>query len=350
MAEQILSQNEIDALLSAVNEGELELDDGIVEAEEELAPVVKYDLLSQDRIIRGRMPTLDIINDRFARQFRITLSNSLRKIVQVNVESTSLMKYGEFLNYLPIPSCLNLLKFHPLRGSCIMAFESKLIFAFLNNWFGGATNPQERIETRDFTAIELMVVKKVIGLLLEDLHKAWQPVFAIEGEYIRTETNPQFLAVVAPSDVVVLTSFEIEIDGLRGSIQFVIPYNTIEPIRQHLSRGIGSDSDAEDNAWRSLISESLLDVNVNNSVVLGTSKVHIRQLLDLKPGDVLTLDRNQTDVLDMFVEQAHKFNVNPMERAGHLAAKVKSSVAIRQPPKAEEVMKLSDMMDRDDED
>jgi flagellar motor switch protein FliM len=350
VAEQILSQNEIDALLSAVNEGELELDDGIVEAEEELAPVVKYDLLSQDRIIRGRMPTLDIINDRFARQFRITLSNSLRKIVQVNVESTSLMKYGEFLNYLPIPSCLNLLKFHPLRGSCIMAFESKLIFAFLNNWFGGATNPQERIETRDFTAIELMIVKKVIALLLEDLHKAWQPVFAIEGEYIRTETNPQFLAVVAPSDVVVLTSFEIEIDGLRGSIQFVIPYNTIEPIRQHLSRGIGSDSDAEDNAWRSLISESLLDVNVNNSVVLGTSKVHIRQLLDLKPGDVLTLDRNQTDVLDMFVEQAHKFNVNPMERAGHLAAKVKSSVAIRLPPKAEEVMKLSDMMDRDDDD
>jgi flagellar motor switch protein FliM len=350
VAEQILSQNEIDALLSAVNEGELELDDGIVEAEEELAPVVKYDLLSQDRIIRGRMPTLDIINDRFARQFRITLSNSLRKIVQVNVESTSLMKYGEFLNYLPIPSCLNLLKFHPLRGSCIMAFESKLIFAFLNNWFGGATNPQERIETRDFTAIELMIVKKVIALLLEDLHKAWQPVFAIEGEYIRTETNPQFLAVVAPSDVVVLTSFEIEIDGLRGSIQFVIPYNTIEPIRQHLSRGIGSDSDAEDNAWRSLISESLLDVNVNNSVVLGTSKVRIRQLLDLKPGDVLTLDRNQADVLDMFVEQAHKFNVNPMERAGHLAAKVKSSVAIRLPPKAEEVMKLSDMMDRDDED
>lgn len=349
MAEQILSQNEIDALLSAVNEGELELDDGIVEAEEELAPVVKYDLLSQDRIIRGRMPTLDIINDRFARQFRITLSNSLRKIVQVNVESTSLMKYGEFLNYLPIPSCLNLLKFHPLRGSCIMAFESKLIFAFLNNWFGGATNPQERIETRDFTAIELMIVKKVIALLLEDLHKAWQPVFPIEGEYIRTETNPQFLAVVAPSDVVVLTSFEIEIDGLRGSIQFVIPYNTIEPIRQHLSRGIGSDSDAEDNAWRSLISESLLDVHVHNKVVLGKTKLKIRQLLDLKPGDVLTLDRNQTDLLDMFVEQAHKFNVNPMERAGHLAAQVKSSVAIRLPPKNEELMRLSDMMGTDDE-
>ena len=339
MAEQILSQNEIDALLSAVNEGELELDDGIVEAEEELAPVVKYDLLSQDRIIRGRMPTLDIINDRFARQFRITLSNSLRKIVQVNVESTSLMKYGEFLNYLPIPSCLNLLKFH-LTCSCIMAFESKLIFAFLNNWFGGATNPQERIETRDFTAIELMIVKKVIALLLEDLHKAWQPVFPIEGEYIRTETNPQFLAVVAPSDVVVLTSFEIEIDGLRGSIQFVIPYNTIEPIRQHLSRGIGSDSDAEDNAWRSLISESLLDVHVQNSG-LRKDESQIRQLLDLKPGDVLTPDRNQTDLLDMFVEQAHKFNINPMERAGHLAAEVKSSVAFVYHPKVV-FMKLSD--------
>ena len=343
MAEQILSQNEIDALLSAVNEGELELDDGEFEIDEDLAAVVKYDLLSQDRIIRGRMPTLDIINDRFARQFRITLSNSLRKIVQVNVESTSLMKYGEFLNYLPIPSCLNLLKFHPLRGSCIMAFESKLIFAFLNNWFGGATNPQERIETRDFTAIELMIVKKVINLLLEDLHRAWAPVFPIEGEYIRTEVNPQFLAVVAPSDVVVLTSFEIEIDGLRGSIQFVIPYNTIEPIRQHLSRGIGSDSDADDNAWRSLISESLLDVPVTNTVLLGTTRLKIRQLLDLNPGDVLTLNRNQTDPLNMLIEATHKFNVSPMEKAGHLAAKVHSNVEIREPPSRDEAIKLADL-------
>ena len=319
MAEQILSQNEIDALLAAVNEGDLDIDGGQDDAERALdttSVAVKYDLLSQDRIIRGRMPTLDIINDRFARQFRITLSNSMRKIVQVNVESTSLMKYGEFLNYLPIPSCLNLMKFNPLRGSCILAIESKLIFAFLNNWFGGATNAQERIESRDFTAIEIMVVKKVIGLLLDDLQDAWSPVFPIEGQYIRTEVNPQFLAVVAPSDVVVLTSFEIELDGLRGSVQLVIPYSSIEPIRQHLSRGIGSDSEGEDRAWRELIRESLYDVAARSSVMLGKTSITIRDLIELSVGDVITLDRGKNDSLDLFVEDAHKFEVRPLEAFG----------------------------------
>jgi len=252
MTEQILSQNEIDALLAAVNDGELDLEEEKKEGEEveeAAAAAVKYDLLSQDRIIRGRMPTLDIINDRFARQFRITLSNSLRKILQVNVESTSLMKYGEFLNYLPIPSCLNIVRFHPLRGSCILAVETKLVFAFLNNWFGGSTNAQERVEGRDFTSIELMIVRKVVTLVMDDLERAWQPVFPIRGEYVRTEINPQFLAVVAPSDVVVLTSFEIEIDNMRGTVQVVIPYSTVEPIRGHLSSGIQSEGSGEDTSW-----------------------------------------------------------------------------------------------------
>jgi flagellar motor switch protein FliM len=335
MAEQILSQNEIDALLAAVNEGELELDDEEESRDrgmEAAAFAVKYDLLSQDRIIRGRMPTLDIINDRFARQFRITLSNSLRKIVQVNVESTSLMKYGEFLNYLPIPSCLNLMKLNPLRGSSILAVESKLIYAFLNNWFGGATNAQERIESRDFTAIELMVVRRVIEFLTTQLELAWAPVHPIQCEYIRTEVNPQFLAVIAPSDVVVLTSYEIEIDGLRGSVQLVIPYSSIEPIRQHLSRGIGADAEGDDNAWRTLLTESLNDIYTKNSVILGRTRITIRDLVKLTPGDIITLGKNRSDSLDLLVQDARKFEVLPMERAGYLAAKIVADVPVRVAP------------------
>ena len=352
MAEQILSQNEIDALLAAVNEGDLEFEDedGGEDARSAAAAVaVKYDLLSQDRIIRGRMPTLDIIYDRFARQFRITLSNSLRKIVQVNVESTSLMKYGEFLNYLPIPSCLNLLRLHPLRGSCILAIESKLIYAFLNNWFGGATNPQERIESRDFTAIELMIVKKVIKLLLDEFERAWQPVYPIEGEYVRTEVNPQFLAVIAPSDVVILTSFEIELDGLRGSVQFVIPYSAVEPIRQNLSRGIGTESDSEDQTWRTLISETLHDVETAASVVLGRSVLSIRELIDLQPGDIITLDQNQGDPLDMLIQQAAKYQVSPVERAGHMAAKILNELEVRLPPDLSSNLAITDEGGLDDD-
>lgn len=352
MSEQILSQNEIDALLSAVNDGEIELDDeegGAEEPDEAAASAVKYDLLSQDRIIRGRMPTLDIINDRFARQFRITLSNSLRKILQVSVESTSLMKYGEFLNYLPIPSCLNIVRFHPLRGSCIVAVETKLIFTFLNNWFGGSTNAQERIEGRDFTSIELMIVRKVVSLLMEDLHRAWAPVFPIRGEYVRTEINPQFLAVVAPSDVVVLTSFEIEIDNLRGTVQIVIPYSTVEPIRGHLSSGIQSEGSGDDNTWGEQISEHLHGVETHASVVLGRSTITIRDLLALKPGDVITLDQPQSDPLEMFVERAHRFDVMPLEKAGHLAAEIVGEIAPKLPPERTDALpSLEDDEEEDD--
>ncbi len=323
MSEQILSQSEIDALLSAVNDGRVELEDQPAGGGGEGAAVdaTRYDLLSQDRIIRGRMPTLDIINDRFARQFRITLSNTLRKMLQVSVESTSLMKYGEFLNYLPVPSCLNIVRLQPLRGSCIVAIEARLIFAFLNNFFGGATNAQERIEGRDFTAIELMIIKKVVQLLLDDLARAWAPVHPIRGEYVRTEINPQFLAVVSPSDVVVLTSFELEMENVRGSVQLVIPYSTVEPIRQNLQSGIQSESDGHD-AWAEQIGDHLLDVPVAGQVLLGRSTIRLQELLALQPGDVITLDRNQTDALLLSVEGAPKYNVSPVEKAGQVAAQV----------------------------
>jgi len=352
MSEQILSQNEIDALLSAVNDGEIALEEAApegAEQDEAAASAVKYDLLSQDRIIRGRMPTLDIINDRFARQFRITLSNSLRKILQVGVESTSLMKYGEFLNYLPIPSCLNVVRFNPLRGSCIIAIETKLIFTFLNNWFGGSTNAQERIEGRDFTSIELMIVRKVVNLLIDDLQRAWAPVFPIRGEYVRTEINPQFLAVVAPSDVVVLTSFEIEIDNLRGTVQIVIPYSTVEPIRGHLSSGMQSEGGGDDNGWTEQISTHLEGVETRVSVVLGRATITIRDLLALKAGDVITLDQPETEALEMFVERAHKFDVSPLERAGHLAAEIVNEIEPIRPPERAALPSLDDDAGDDDD-
>ena len=252
MSEQNLSKEDIDSLLSAVDEGKI----SAAQAEKMLGDAggtgsgaIKSDLLSQDRIIRGRLPTLDIINDRFARQLRITLSNSIRKVMQVSVENTTLMKYGEFLNYLPAPSCLNIVRFQPLRGSCIVTIEAKLIYAFLNNFFGGVTNPKEKLEGRDFTAIELMIIRKLMTFVLEEYERCWQPVYQINSEYLRTETNPQFLTVVPLSDVVLVTSFEIEMENLRGMIQIVIPYSTVEPIRHDGSAGIQSEDDEVSISW-----------------------------------------------------------------------------------------------------
>ncbi len=171
-----------------------------------------------------------------------------------------------------------------------------------------------------------MIIRKLVTLLLDDLSRAWQPVYAIEGEYLRTEINPQFLAVVPPSDVVVLTSFELEMENLRGTVQVVIPYSTIEPIRQHLSSGIQAESMANDNTWYDQIGLHLRDVPVETEVLLGTSKINIRDLLALKPGDVIALDQPQTAKLRMFVAGSPKFEVTPVESAGHLAAQVVAEV------------------------
>lgn len=333
-SEQTLSQSEIDALLSVVNQGKLDLEAGGKGegGAEDDAEVVKYDLLSQDRIIRGRMPTLDIINDRFARQFRITLSNALRKMLQVTVESTSLMKYGEFLNYLPIPSCLNIVRLHPLRGLCVVVIESKLIYAFLNNFFGGATNAQEKVEGRDFTAIELMIVRKVVDLLLEDLARAWEPVYRLTGEYLRTEINPQFLAVAAPSDVVVLTSFDLEMENIRGTVQLVIPYSTVEPIRQHLASGMQAEGADADASWADQLTQHLRAVTIEATVLLGTTTITIRELLDLRVGDVLALDQDAGEPLRLQVGGREKYRVTPVARAGHIAVRVEEPVETPEPP------------------
>jgi flagellar motor switch protein FliM len=328
-----LSQSEIDALLSVVNQGKLDLE-GEGAAPRDRAEVVKYDLLSQDRIIRGRMPTLDIINDRFARQFRITLSNALRKMLQVSVESTSLMKYGEFLNYLPIPSCLNIVRLHPLRGLCVAVVEAKLIFAFLNNFFGGVTSAQEKIESRDFTAVELMIVRKVIDLFLEDLSRAWEPVYRIQGEYLRTEINPQFLAVAAPSDVVLLTSFDLEMESVRGTVQLVIPYGTIEPIRQHLSTSMQNEDGGSGESWGEQLGAHLQGAPVEAKVPLGSTTMTVRDLLELRVGDILTLDQDASAPLRLRVGGRDKFQVTPVARAGHVGVRVEQSV-----PVPEEILK-----------
>ena len=338
MSEQTLSQDDINSLLSAVDEGKI----SATQAEKMLgdstpdAGVVKYDLLSQDRIIRGRLPTLDIINDRFARLLRITLSNSIRKILQISVENTTLMKYGEFLNYLPAPSCLNIVRFQPLRGSCIITVESKLIYAFLNNFFGGITDPKEKVEGRDFTAIELMIIRKLMNLILEDYDRCWQPVYPIKGDYLRTETNPQFLTVVPLSDVVLVTSFELEMESLRGVMQVVIPYSSIEPIRHHLTSGIQTDEGEVEISWYEQIEYQLQDSEIDTDVLLGRADLTVEQMLELSVGDVLMLNQSQDQPLKLRITNTEKFLVEPVERSGVIAVRVLEP--IERPPLPEALL------------
>ena len=319
--DQVLSQSEIDALLSAFEEGGEEPDSPVMD-EPVSDQVVSFDLTSQDRIIRGRMPTLDMINDRAARYLRVSFSGLARMVISVMVESTSLMKFGEFINYLPLPSCLNIVSISPLRGSAVLAIDTSFLYAILNRMFGGSiTARQSSIEGRDFTPIELMVIQKIVDLFLDELGKAWEPVASLRPEYQRTEVNPQFVAVVSPGDVVIKTTFEVELEEVRGRLHWVMPYSSVEPIKGKLHSGLQAmDSGAQ--ASGSAIARILDRVEVELKAELGKTEMSIRDLMTLKAGQIISLDRSSDEPVLLKVEDVDKFVGEPLITGGNLAVKV----------------------------
>ena len=318
---QVLSQNEVDALLSAVSDNRIDVQDG-GESEDDQSGVVQYDLANQDRIIRGRMPTLDIIHDRFIRLFRVTLSNSLRKMANLSVNSTGPLKFSEFMNSLPLPSCLNILRLDPLRGAAVMVIESKLLYALVDSFFGGNDVPYTKIEGKDFTQIEIKIARRVVLSAIDDLEKAWEPVYPLKIGYSRTEINPQFVAVVPPSDVVISTTFDVELEKVSGTIKIVIPYATLEPIKSKLSVGFQSEQLEVDYIWIHRIKEQIMQTSVNLLVRLGFADIMVRDLLNLCPGDVIQLDTDATLPLDVLIEEVAKFKCIPGVLKGQRAVKV----------------------------
>ncbi len=306
---QVLSQSEVDALLAAVSDGDIAkgsaaggsgpVDDRVV---------VTYDLTSQDRIIRGRLPQLDVIYERFMRSFRVSLSSALRKIATLTHNSTDYLKFGEFINTLPMPTCMSVLRFNSLRGSALMVIESKLAYALVDSFFGGADRPYTKIEGKDFTPIELSIVKKVVDLAIEDLEGAWASVEKIDASFVRTEINPQFVGIVPPTDIVIASTFDVELENANGTITIVIPYATIEPIKQKLSTGFQVESDQTDKKmWTAIIRNQLLETQVNVKVQLGESEISLGELMEFKVGDIIPLDQDSTGELDVQIEGVKKF-------------------------------------------
>ncbi|MBN2694226.1 flagellar motor switch protein FliM [bacterium] len=335
--EEILSQDEISALLNAVNEGAINTETDKPPSD---GSFTQFDLTSQDRIIRGRMPALDIINDRFSRLFRITLSNSLRRLVDVSVESTSLMKFGEFLNYLPIPSCLNLIKLNPLKGAGIISIEVRLLFALLNFYFGGFHNERTKIEGRDFSPIEMNLIVKIINLIFDDLKKSWNPIYSIKWEYLRTEINPRFVTLVPPSDVVINSIFEVEVENVKGFINLVIPYSSIEPIKGFLQSSLQNEHMEIDTSWIKRIRSKLMNIPLEITAEVGRTHLSISELTELKVGDIIQLDRDANDPIDVFIEGVLKFKGIPVHTKQHYGVQIKK-VSLSQD--LEELQKLEEL-------
>jgi flagellar motor switch protein FliM len=310
---QVLSQSEVDALLAAVSEGEVAATDEGGAAGANAGPkddriVVSYDLTSQDRIIRGRLPQLDVIYEKFMRSFRVSLSSALRKIATLNHASTDFLKFGEFINTQPMPTCMSVLRFNALRGSALLVIESKLAYALVDNFFGGADRPYTKIEGKDFTAIELQIIRKVVDLAIGDLEEAWLSVEKIDCSFVRTEINPQFVGIVPPTDIVIASTFDVELENANGIITLVIPYSTIEPIKQKLASGFQIESDQTDKKlWTSTIMEQLLETEVECRVDLGETEIDVEDLMNMKAGDVISLDQDATGEFDLQIEGVRKF-------------------------------------------
>jgi flagellar motor switch protein FliM len=312
--QDLLSQDEIDALLHGV-------DDGLVQTESISEPgsVKSYDLTSQDRIVRGRMPTLEMINERFARYTRISMFNLLRRSADVAVGGVQVMKFGEYVHSLYVPTSLNLVKIKPLRGTALFILDAKLVFKLVDNFFGG-DGRHAKIEGREFTPTELRVVRIVLDQAFIDLKEAWQAIMEVNFEYINSEVNPAMANIVGPSEAIVVSTFHIELDGGGGDLHVTMPYSMIEPVREMLDAGFQSDIDDQDERWVNALKQDVLDVSVPLNATVARRQLKLRDILHMQPGDVIPVDLPEDMV--MRANGVPTFKVKLGSHKGNLALQV----------------------------
>ncbi len=300
---KILAQDEVDALLRGLSGGEIETE---TDEPGDDSGIVSFDLANQDRIIRGRMPVLEIVNDRFSRLCTNALSNALRKRVELNPLSIDMTKFGDFMRSLPVPTSINIFKMEPLRGNAIVVVDARLVFALVEGFFGGQGS-QPKIEGREFTRIEQAIVDKVIKIVLANMEESWRPVHDVSLELVRSEINPQFAAIVPPSDVVVVITFEVELETAIGSLTVCLPYATIEPIRSKLHASFQTERLEVDHVWVSRLKERLLETPVELKVNFGQARLTGNQLVKLKEGDVILLNTDTDELLQVTMAGVTKF-------------------------------------------
>lgn len=287
MSESFLSQEEVDALLEGVT-GESQKS---VEETSENGEVRSYNISSQERIVRGRMPTMEIVNERFARNMRVGLFNFIRRSPEISVGPVAVQRYSAFLRELAVPTNFNIVAIRPLRGSGLIVCEPSLVFGVIDTLYGGIGKFQTRIEGRDFSATEQRVINRLVDVITEEYKKAWKGIYPLELEYQRSEMQPQFANIATPSEIVIATSFQLEIGDISGTIHFCFPYSTLEPIRDVLYSSTQGDSIEVDRRWVNVLTREIQAAEVTLVAELATARATVEDLLALKAGDFIELNR-----------------------------------------------------------
>jgi flagellar motor switch protein FliM len=325
MSGEFLSQDEVDALLRGVSGEEESTQAGAPAAEDGTRP---YNLATQERIVRGRMPALDVINDRFVRLLRVSLFNFLRRSPEVSLLPVKVQKYSEFIRNLVVPTNLNIMAMRPLRGNTLFVFEPSLVFTVIDSMFGGDGRFRTQIEGRDFSSTEQRIIQRMLSVITEEYQKSWKPVHSVQFDYVRSEMHTQFASIATPSEVVVVSSFKIELGDSGGALHICIPYSTLEPIRDVLYSTMQGDHFEPDRRWLRMLKQQVQLADVELVAKLANVRVTIQQLLNMKVGDVLSVD--MPNRLEASVDGVPIFECEYGTSSGQYAVKVGRVLAVSQ--------------------
>lgn len=287
MVSSTLSQAEVDALFH----GDADADAAAMPEEDLASGSNAYNLGNQERIVRGRMPTMEIINERFVRNLRIGMYNLIRRTPDITVRPVQVHKYSLFLRELPVPTNFNIVTVRPLRGNALVVLDPSLVFAVIEALFGGRSKYQTRIEGREFTATELRIIRRMVHLILEEYLKAWKGIYPLQMEYQRSEMLSQFANIAAPSEIVVSTTFGLEIGNVAGNMHICIPYSTFEPIRDLLYSSTQGDSLEVDQRWVNMMTKEVQSAEVTLVAELGKTELTVAELMGLRVGDFIEFER-----------------------------------------------------------
>lgn len=319
MTDKILSQDEVDALLKGVASGEIDTEEA---KDKIIAGVRSYDFTNQERIVRGKMPGLEMINDGLARLLRSSISTFVMKYTDIGIQNVDTMKYSDFMKTIPMPSSINIFTMEPLKGLALLVLEAPLVFAFIEFFFGGSSAQHVKSEGRAFTQIEQRVIQKVVNIALADINAAWQVVAQVTPEYVGSEINPQFVSIVTPAEIVIKIDIDIEIEDFAGKMFLCIPYSMIEPLKEKLYSGIHGDKFEIDHRWAEVLKKSLFETSVNLSVDLGSMEVMVKDIMDFEVGNIINMGKSIDGNLIINVEGVPKFMGKPGVSHGYQSVKL----------------------------
>ncbi len=319
MTDKILSQDEVDALLKGVASGEIDTEDA---KDKIIAGVRSYDFTSQERIIRGKMPGLEMINDGLARLLRSSVSTFVMKYTDIGIQNVDTMKYSDFMKTIPMPSSINIFTMEPLKGLALLVLEAPLVFAFIEFFFGGSSAQYVKSEGRAFTQIEQRVIQKVVNMTLADISGAWKVMTEVSPEYVGSEINPQFVSIVTPAEIVIKIDIDIEIEDFTGKMFLCLPYSMIEPLKEKLYSGIHGDKFETDHRWADVLKGFLFETKLNLSVQLGSMEATIKDIMDFEVGNIINLGKSIDSNLIVNVEGVPKYEGKPGVSRGNQSVKL----------------------------